>query len=77
MKHVIYKEWSNADVFTRKNSVPNVVEKERAQFAGIEIFSALAHYIGILEPWFETITQRLDQIPLKQCQILERVLETL
>ena len=42
---------------------PTIAEKEIAQFAGIEIFSALAHHIGILEPWFETITQRLNQIP--------------
>ncbi|MCP4396242.1 MAG: helix-turn-helix domain-containing protein, partial [bacterium] len=42
---------------------PKIVEKETAQFAGIEIFSALAHHRGILEQWLETITQRLNKIP--------------
>lgn len=42
---------------------PKIVEEETAQFAGIELFSALAHHIGILEPWLETITQRLNKIP--------------
>ncbi len=41
---------------------PTIVEKEIVQFAGIEIFSALAHHIGILEEWLETITQRLNRI---------------
>jgi transposase len=36
------------------------------QFAGIELFSALAHYVGILKDWSTTIQQRLQQV--KQTQ---------
>jgi hypothetical protein len=37
-------------------------KKETVQFAGIEIFSALAHYVGILKHWSTTIQQRLQQV---------------
>ncbi len=37
-------------------------KKETVQSAGIEIFSALAHYVGILKHWRTTIQQRLQQV---------------
>jgi transposase len=41
-------------------------KKEPVQLAGIEIFSALAHYVGILKRWSSTIQQRLHHV--KQTQ---------
>ncbi|MGH7908814.1 MAG: hypothetical protein ACRENW_03065, partial [Thermodesulfobacteriota bacterium] len=41
-------------------------KKETVQLAGIEIFSALAHDVGILKHWSTTIQQRLHQV--KQTQ---------
>ena len=41
-------------------------KKETVQFAGIEIFSALAHYVGILKHWSTTIQQRLQQVEQTQ-----------
>lgn len=41
---------------------PASENKETVQFAGIEIFSALANYIGILEQWNVVIQQRLQQV---------------
>lgn len=35
---------------------------ESAQFAGIEVFSAIAHHIGILDHWYSVIRRRLEQI---------------
>ena len=37
-------------------------KQETVQFAGIEIFSAIAHYVGILDHWNTTIEERLQQI---------------
>jgi hypothetical protein len=37
-------------------------KKEIVQFAGIEIFSALAHHLGILKHWSTTIQHRLQQV---------------
>lgn len=37
-------------------------KQEPVQFAGIEIFSAIAHYVGILDHWNTTIQERLQQI---------------
>jgi len=41
---------------------PKTSRQEIVQFAGIEIFSALAHYVGIMDKWEVTIQQRLDQV---------------
>jgi transposase len=41
---------------------PKATKQETAQLAGIEIFAALAHYVGILEHWNTTIQQRLEQV---------------
>ncbi|MBC8394791.1 MAG: hypothetical protein H8E17_19765 [Deltaproteobacteria bacterium] len=41
---------------------PKTGEPETVQFAGIEIFSALAHHVGIMQQWEETIHQRLEQV---------------
>lgn len=40
----------------------NTTKQEVAQLAGIEIFAALAHHVGILEHWSETIQQRLEKV---------------
>ncbi len=45
---------------TREKS--ETVKQEAVQFAGIEIFSALAHHVGILEKWNRVIQGRLDEI---------------
>ncbi|MGH7492350.1 MAG: hypothetical protein ACREOO_08140 [bacterium] len=37
-------------------------KKETVQLAGVEIFSALAHYVGILKHWSTTIQQRLHHV---------------
>ena len=50
---------------TRVASAPDK-KKETVQLAGIEIFSALAHHVGILKHWSTTIQQRLHQV--KQTQ---------
>ncbi len=38
------------------------IQQETLPFAGIEIFSALAQYVGLLEHWNITIQQRLQQV---------------
>ena len=40
----------------------NIIQEEIVQFAGIEIFTALAHYIGIMDHWSDTIQKRLQQV---------------
>ena len=50
----------------RKFNLPRIKLKtgtiQSAEFAGIEIFSALVHHIGILEHWNQTIKKRLTLI---------------
>ena len=41
---------------------PKTSKPEIVQFAGIEIFSAIAHHVGIMRQWEETIQQRLEQV---------------
>ncbi len=41
---------------------PQTIQQETLPFAGIEIFSALAQYVGLLEHWNITIQQRLQQV---------------
>lgn len=41
---------------------PKLDNTETVQFAGIEIFSALTHHVGILEHWKATIQQRVEQV---------------
>lgn len=45
---------------------PPSVSEEIVSFAGIEIFSALAHHVGILKHWNETIHQRMQQVKLQE-----------
>lgn len=40
---------------------PKTIKQETLQFAGIEIFSALAQHVGILDHWNITIQQHLQQ----------------
>lgn len=58
-------QWRQQFRLTRVAAEPEQ-KKEPVQFAGIEIFSALAHYVGILKHWSTTIQQRLQQV--KQTQ---------
>jgi len=52
------------DQFRRKFNLPRIKLKtetiQTVEFAGIEIFSALVHHIGILEHWNQTIQERLQ-----------------
>lgn len=62
------------DQLRQQFNLPRVTPKtdkkqETVQFAGIEIFSAIAHYTGILDHWNTTIQDRLQQI--KQTQSYE------
>jgi hypothetical protein len=45
-----------------RNIRSRITTEEMAQLAGIEIFSAIAHYIGIMDHWSRTIQQRLQQV---------------
>ena len=72
LKHELENKWgidldqSRIDQFRRQFELtrikPKTVKQETANFAGIEIFSALAHHSGILEHWNLTIQQRLKEI---------------
>jgi hypothetical protein len=57
---------SQINQLRRKFNLPRIKLKtdaiQSAPFAGIEIFSALVHHIGILEHWNQTIKKRLQQI---------------
>jgi transposase len=44
------------------------IKQETVQFAGIEIFSALAQHVGILDHWNRTIQQRLQEVTKTQSQ---------
>ena len=41
---------------------PKPVAEEIVPFAGVEIFSALAHHVGILEHWHEVLQQRMQEV---------------
>ena len=72
LKQELQSKWgigldkSRIDQFRRQFNLsrikPKAVNREIAQFAGIEIFSALANHVGILEHWAVTIQQRLNQV---------------
>ena len=72
LKQELYNKWdisldkSRIDQFRRQFNLtrikPKIVTPEIAQFIGIEVFSALANHVGILESWKKTIQQRLDQV---------------
>ena len=47
---------------------PKTIKQETLQFAGIEIFSALARHVGILDHWNTTIQQRLEEVTKMQSQ---------
>lgn len=57
----------------RKFNLPRIKLKtdtiQSVEFAGIEIFSALVHHMGILEQWNKTIKKRLQQI--KQSELYQ------
>jgi transposase len=44
------------------------IKQETLQFAGIEIFSAIAQHVGILDHWKKTIQQRLQEVAKTQSQ---------
>jgi len=79
LKYELQSKWqieldqSRIDQFRRQFQLtrikPKTVKQETTQFAGIEIFSALAHHVGILEHWHVTIQQRLKQ--LRQTEFYE------
>jgi transposase len=46
---------------TRIKSQGQTFREETVQFAGMEIFSALAHHVGIVKHWNATIQERLQQ----------------
>jgi len=48
------------------------INHETLQFAGIEIFSALAQHVGILDHWNKTIQQRLQEVTKTQSQKANR-----
>ena len=48
------------------------IKQETLQFAGIEIFSALAQHVGILDHWNKTIQQRLQEVTKTQSQKTNR-----
>ncbi len=72
LKHELQEKWeieldkSRIDQFRRQFDLTRLkietTEQETAQFAGIEVFSALAHHIGILDCWKKTIQRRLDHV---------------
>lgn len=47
---------------TRAPSPPPPIQPEMVPFAGIEIFSALVHHVGILDAWNPLIQERLQQV---------------
>lgn len=51
---------------------PKTIKQETLQFAGIEIFSALAQHVGILDHWNRTIQQRLEEVTKTQSQKVNR-----
>lgn len=72
LKHELQSKWgieidqSHIDRYRRQFDLARIKTKtdkqEIAQFAGIEIFSALVHHVGILEHWNVTIKERLEQV---------------
>ncbi|MCP4755254.1 MAG: helix-turn-helix domain-containing protein, partial [Proteobacteria bacterium] len=57
---------SRIDQFRRQFDLTRLktktTEQETAQFAGIEVFSALARHIGILDCWKKAIQRRMEQV---------------
>ena len=72
LKNELQNQWgielsrSRIDQFRRKFDLTRIrsihTTEETAQFAGIEIFSALAHHVGIMDCWNTTIQHRLQQV---------------
>jgi hypothetical protein len=72
LKNELQNKWgieldqSRIDQFRRQFNLTRIksetVNQEAVQFAGIEIFSALVHHVGILEKWNMAIQERLDEI---------------
>jgi transposase len=54
--------------FNLNRSKSKTIKQETLQFAGIEIFSALAHHVGILDHWNRTIQLRLQEVTKTQSQ---------
>ncbi len=79
LKNELLDKWeidldkSRIDQFRRQFDLTRLktttTEQEKVQFAGIEVFSALANYVGILDCWNKTIQQRLDQV--KQTELFK------
>ncbi len=57
---------SRIDQFRRQFGLTRIkqadVRREKVPFVGIEVFSALVYYVGILDHFYEAIQIRLDQI---------------
>ena len=72
LKHELQEKWeikldtSRIDQFRRQFDLTRLkietTEQETAQFAGIEVFSALAQHIGLLDCWKKAILGRMDQV---------------
>ncbi len=72
LKNELLEKWeidldkSRIDQFRRQFNLTRLktetTEQETVQFAGIEVFSALAQHIGILDCWKETIQRRMNQV---------------
>jgi len=72
LQHELQSKWeieltqSRIDQLRRKYKLtripPKIAQQETVPFAGIEIFSALVHHVGILDLWGETIRQRLEYV---------------
>jgi hypothetical protein len=79
LQHELRNTWeielgqSRIDQLRRKYQLTRIPQKiarqETVPFAGIEIFSALVHHVGILEQWGETIRQRLEYV--KQSELYQ------
>lgn len=82
LKHELQSKWgvdldkSRIDQFRRQFTLtrikPTTVKQEISQFAGIEIFSALAIHVGIFDHWNRTIQQRLQEVTKTQSQKVNR-----
>ena len=72
LQHELHRQWRidlglrRIEQLRQEFDLPRRTQKsvpeETVPFAGVEIFSALAHHVGILEPWHDVLQQRLQQV---------------
>ncbi|ODS29785.1 MAG: hypothetical protein SCARUB_05112, partial [Candidatus Scalindua rubra] len=82
LQQELYNQWKieltrcRIDQFRQQFKLTRIKSKtkkqEILQFAGIEIFSALAQHVGILEHWNTTIQKRLQKVMEAQPQKIKR-----